>query len=408
VAFGDLDNDGRIDLVISHVNEPVVLLRNEVKVGANHWLGIELMGKDHGNVTGARLELEVEGLPAQTRYAAGGGSFASSSDPRHVFGLGNAKRAGKLTVRWPSGREQSWDGLAVDRYWRLVEGEKDARSAGSKHPAVEEKPLGEWIKDLKSPDDSTRVRAFEAIGRLGPQAKAAAPALLEALGRGGNSASDAGVALWKVDREAFKEIFKGPDERSTVRWEALLSLTNIGTEAKELAPAVLKIAANKYGPNWEHSLWALGSIGAEPTEAVPILKDALQDERAQYARMISAQALGALGEKAKDALPALHMALSDSDSQVRVDAAYAVWQIDRDAAKAVPVLTAALKDEASQNPGARQRAVFRLGHIGPPAKEAFPALLELWKAEKTEYMKGEIAKSLRAIDAKEAERAGAK
>jgi RNA polymerase sigma factor (sigma-70 family) len=156
VAFGDLDNDGRIDMVISHVNEPVVLLRNEAKTGANHWLGIELEGKRpgdgagttetddgrvvpakavdkrHCDVTGAKLVLEVEGLPPQTRYATGGGSFASASDPRHVFGLGTAKRVGKLTVRWPSGKEQSWEGLAVDQYWRLVEGEKEPRKAGAR------------------------------------------------------------------------------------------------------------------------------------------------------------------------------------------------------------------------------------------------------------------------------------
>jgi RNA polymerase sigma factor (sigma-70 family) len=132
VAFGDLDNDGRIDLVISHLNEPAVLLRNEAKPGASHWLGVELQGKARGDVTGAKLVLEVEGLPAQTRYATGGGSFASSSDPRHVFGIGTAKRVGKLTVYWPSGKEQSWEGLAVDQYWRLVEGEKDARKTGAR------------------------------------------------------------------------------------------------------------------------------------------------------------------------------------------------------------------------------------------------------------------------------------
>jgi RNA polymerase sigma factor (sigma-70 family) len=132
VAFGDLDNDGRVDLVISHLNEPVVLLRNEAKAGDHHWLGVELQGKRHGDVTGAKLVLEVDGLPPQTRYATGGGSFASASDPRHVFGLGTAKRVGKLTVRWSSGKEQSWEGLAVDRYWRIVEGEKEARKSGAR------------------------------------------------------------------------------------------------------------------------------------------------------------------------------------------------------------------------------------------------------------------------------------
>jgi RNA polymerase sigma factor (sigma-70 family) len=132
VAVGDLDNDGRIDLVISHLNEPVVLLRNESKA-ANHWLGVELSGKNRRDVTGARLTLEVEGLPLLTRYVQGGGSFASAGDRRQVFGLGaKARRVGKLTVRWPGGKEQTWEGLEVDRYWRLVEEEKDAHKPGGK------------------------------------------------------------------------------------------------------------------------------------------------------------------------------------------------------------------------------------------------------------------------------------
>ena len=62
----------------------------------------------------------------RTRFAKGGGSYLSASDPRHVFGLGQAKQTGRLTVTWPSGepRVQHWDNLAVDRYHRLVQGEK--------------------------------------------------------------------------------------------------------------------------------------------------------------------------------------------------------------------------------------------------------------------------------------------
>jgi hypothetical protein len=127
VALGDLDNDGRVDLVISHLNEPVVLLRNEAQ-SENHWLGVELIGRNHADVVGARLILEYAGQ-TQTRFAKGGGSYASSSDRRHVFGLGKATKIDRLTVIWPSGERQEWQGkgLTIDRYHRLVQGDSPAR-----------------------------------------------------------------------------------------------------------------------------------------------------------------------------------------------------------------------------------------------------------------------------------------
>jgi hypothetical protein len=120
VAFGDLDNDGKIDMVVSHMNEPVVLLHNEAPP-RGHWLGVELAGKGHRDVVGAKLTLEAGGQK-WTRFAQGGGSYLSSSDRRHVFGLGAADRVGRLTVVWPGGKEEHWDGLAVDKYHRLAEG----------------------------------------------------------------------------------------------------------------------------------------------------------------------------------------------------------------------------------------------------------------------------------------------
>lgn len=124
VALGDLDNDGRTDVIVGHLNEPAVVLRNRLDNG-NHWLGIELRGERYRDLVGAKLTLDVDGQ-ILTRWVKGGGSYLSAHDHRLVFGLGKQHQPGQLTVRWPGGKTQTWNGLAADRYWRLTEGERDA------------------------------------------------------------------------------------------------------------------------------------------------------------------------------------------------------------------------------------------------------------------------------------------
>jgi hypothetical protein len=124
VAFGDLDNDGRVDMVLAHLNEPAAVLKTVAGQG-RHWLGFELKRKDHRDPVGAKVVLEAAGKK-QVRFAKGGGSYASANDPRHVFGLGDGQKMDRVTVTWPDLTEQTWEGLAVDRYWKLVEGKKDA------------------------------------------------------------------------------------------------------------------------------------------------------------------------------------------------------------------------------------------------------------------------------------------
>lgn len=132
LAVGDLDNDGWPDVVVSHMNSPVALLRNVAASGTespHHWLGLRLVGRDRRDVVGSTVVAELEDGRKLTRFAKGGGSYLSASDTRLLFGPGTASKIRRLTVRWSWGKEQSWDGgaLGTDRYWDLLEGEDRPR-----------------------------------------------------------------------------------------------------------------------------------------------------------------------------------------------------------------------------------------------------------------------------------------
>lgn len=106
-GFGDLDNDGRIDVVISCVDSPPKVLRNVAK-SDNRWVVFQLVGGEGTPPAGigATLFLTADGR-RQRRDVFTGASFASNSDPRAHFGVGSAKRVEKLEIRWPNGKRQT-------------------------------------------------------------------------------------------------------------------------------------------------------------------------------------------------------------------------------------------------------------------------------------------------------------
>jgi hypothetical protein len=122
-AFGDLFNDGKVDVVINQLDNVPALMRN-VNQDSNHWLGLQLVGGPHSprDAVGAAVYLTAGGI-RQRGDVISGGSYASSNDPRVHFGLGDRTKIDGLEIHWPSGAvEQVSLPSAVDRYYVVKEG----------------------------------------------------------------------------------------------------------------------------------------------------------------------------------------------------------------------------------------------------------------------------------------------
>jgi hypothetical protein len=120
-AFGDIDNDGDIDVLVANNNGKAQLLINQV--GArNHWVGLRLAGRAGRDMLGARVAVFREDGSALWRRARADGSYASANDPRVLVGLGHSSKPPRVRVIWPGGATEEWASVPVDRYTTLKEG----------------------------------------------------------------------------------------------------------------------------------------------------------------------------------------------------------------------------------------------------------------------------------------------
>ena len=120
VAGADFDDDGDTDLLVTHLHQPVALLRNETQT-PNHFIGFEILQANRLPPIGARVTVLAESQRIVLPYTSGG-SYLCHSDSRLLVGLGASRTPVDVEVAWPSGQKEWFRGLAVDRYWRLQAG----------------------------------------------------------------------------------------------------------------------------------------------------------------------------------------------------------------------------------------------------------------------------------------------
>jgi hypothetical protein len=126
LAFGDLDDDGDIDLVTNSIDNRLQVYRNDAPAPSSHWLQVRLYTGQRDAI-GARLRLKA-GNKDQVRFMLRSYSYLASNDPRVHFGLGDVTQVDILEVRWPDGNQEVFQIKGVDQVVTIRQGE------GQNHP----------------------------------------------------------------------------------------------------------------------------------------------------------------------------------------------------------------------------------------------------------------------------------
>jgi enediyne biosynthesis protein E4 len=122
LAVGDLFNDGNVDVVVGDIDGAPMILRNH-GVPGTHWVSFELSGtKSNRLALNARIKIVAGGM-TQTEEIHSGGSYLSQNDLRVHFGLGAAQKIESVEIRWPSGKVETLNDVAVDQFHAVLEGQ---------------------------------------------------------------------------------------------------------------------------------------------------------------------------------------------------------------------------------------------------------------------------------------------
>ena len=197
-AFGDLDNDGDIDIVVADNHGPAHFLRNQGG-NRNHWIGLDLRGvRSNRDAIGARIRLTSGAGKVQYAMVSTAGSYLSASDRRVYFGLGQEQAIREIHIKWPSGIEQALAAPKPDQILKVAEPVPQAPAK----PPVQPGQLG--------PADSRAQQKFElgfSLARQGKNAEAV-DAFREALQLNPDLAEahfSLGVLLARQGKQSYSE-----------------------------------------------------------------------------------------------------------------------------------------------------------------------------------------------------------
>ena len=129
VAACDFDNDGDIDLAISHVGSPLVLLRNDTPVDDHPFIGLRLTTPFRSSPVGGRVILHTDQRKI-TYPIITGGSYMAASDVRFLLAWPVTEQFQEIEIFWPSGRIDHWKDLETGRYWEIIEGRLPVKRPG--------------------------------------------------------------------------------------------------------------------------------------------------------------------------------------------------------------------------------------------------------------------------------------
>ncbi len=272
-------------------------------------------------------------------------------------------------------------------------------------PAWQQIAVAALMQALQDDRETVRGDAAHVLGEMGEAAKAAAPALMEALQNEQETAAVRGQAARAL--AAIGEIHpqSGPALLQVLRsedWTARRAASQLLTQRQEVAqsilPDLIRLLADRREPSEVRvdAAQVLGALSGAAPQSVPPLIAALKDPD-WWVRVYAARALAALGPAASEAVSALIAALQDSELNVRRNAAYALAQIGQAAQEAIPALIEAL-DRAVIG-GIAAEALAKIGPATLPA-------LRLALAEASEDGRRKAAYALQKLDTPEARQVG--